>query len=176
MKRNTNKVKGFTLVELIVVIAIIGVLAAILVPSMLGYVNKAKLSSMNSSAKTLYSAAMTACRENDVYHPMPDGIYGTVPSAGLTDFKADGDEKTAAFYKYVYEYFKDAEKVIWAIKVHGDAPVAAAICKKDGDKYVGTYPHPNNETHDDNAWDVVLNFAETGNWEKPASTSSEADS
>ena len=34
------KVKGFTLIELIVVIAIIGVLAALLVPTMLGYVKK----------------------------------------------------------------------------------------------------------------------------------------
>ena len=33
---------GFTLIELVTVIAIIGVLAAILIPSMLGYLNKAR--------------------------------------------------------------------------------------------------------------------------------------
>lgn len=57
--KNSNK-KGFTLVELVVVIAIIGVLAAILVPSMMGYVKKSRLKTANGNAKTAYNAAAEA--------------------------------------------------------------------------------------------------------------------
>ena len=44
------KKKGFTLVGLIVVIAIIGVLAAILVPTLIGVVTKSRVTSANSTA------------------------------------------------------------------------------------------------------------------------------
>lgn len=60
--------KGFTLVELIVVLVILAILAALLVPSLTGYINKAKEKSLEAKTRNIVMATQTLIDEK----------YGTV--------------------------------------------------------------------------------------------------
>lgn len=62
MENTKKNKKGFTLVELIVVLVIIAILAAVLVPTMSGYIGRARKTAAQSACKTqvtAYSAAIT---------------------------------------------------------------------------------------------------------------------
>ena len=64
MKNN----KGFTLVELIVVLVILAIMAAVLVPALLGYIDRAKDQKYITEAKELKDAAQAARLWNTVIH------------------------------------------------------------------------------------------------------------
>lgn len=60
---NSNKKKGFTLVELIVVLVILAVLAALLIPSLTGYVDKAVEKRVLIQARSVMTAAQATIDE-----------------------------------------------------------------------------------------------------------------
>jgi type IV pilus assembly protein PilA len=60
MKKNS---KGFTLVEIIVVLVILAVLAAFTIPTMLGFVNEARGKALIAEAREVYVAAQATATE-----------------------------------------------------------------------------------------------------------------
>ena len=87
---------GFSLVELIVVIAIMAILTAILVPTMLQYVEKTRAAKDNSAMGEVTNAVKIAMADQDVYDELlmvESGKDAKVPSGYATT----EDETAAAF-------------------------------------------------------------------------------
>jgi prepilin-type N-terminal cleavage/methylation domain-containing protein len=82
----TNKKKGFTLIELIVVIAILGILATLIVPRLMGFQETAR----ESSDETLAQSVANACiihitQENSFTWTNANDLLNAVAGDGLID-------------------------------------------------------------------------------------------
>lgn len=91
MKMLRKVKKGFTLVELMIVVAIIGILAAIAIPAFLRYIKSSKVSEAEGIMKKMSEGAKTYFTSEQRYSkPAGDGgdqpwHTGATPGAGVTN-------------------------------------------------------------------------------------------
>ncbi|WP_051541091.1 prepilin-type N-terminal cleavage/methylation domain-containing protein [Ruminococcus albus] len=134
--KNSNK-KGFTLVELVVVIAIIGVLAAILVPSMMGYVKKSRLKTANGNAKTAYNAVAEYAADQETQGTPVDWSK----DGGTFDAKTDGTGIQHEIYKALASNGNEAgEAVVGGETINGEDTFFVQWHKTSTDDVFGQYP------------------------------------
>ena len=83
--------KGFTLVELIVVLVILSVLAAMLAPTMTGYIDKAKEKKVEAK---LHQTVVAAQALADEAYALGDETYGTVTIGAIAELAElkDGED------------------------------------------------------------------------------------
>lgn len=81
MKKTSNK--GFSMVELIIVIAIMAILAAALAPSLIKYINKSRLSTDITTGTSIADAASAAMAVE-----VANDDIGPIEAAGTTDVNA----------------------------------------------------------------------------------------
>lgn len=104
MKKMNNK--GFSLVELIIVIAIMAILAGAIAPALIRYIDKSRISNDVSSCKTIKTAVETAMANEETYELLTNGGSGstiivapntsTVSGGGITINAGSGASTNAA--------------------------------------------------------------------------------
>jgi len=137
MLRNLNNQKGFTMIELMIVVAIIGILSAIAIPNFLNFRMKAKTSEAKSNLGAIRSCEEAYHAEHETYKETtasPATVAGSFPGTTPTNWVDQGGFSDIGFKptgKVYYQYVVSAASAT--------AFTATATGDLDGDKATATY-------------------------------------
>lgn len=123
-KRFLRNEKGFTLVELIVILAILGILAAIAVPNVQNYVQNARITADVADARTIANAIKMQVNTNSNYSNFDipaTNFTGTVPAGGdVSDAEATMLNEAAAMLEDVPTPRFDTDVTSFTVIVDAD--------------------------------------------------------
>lgn len=160
------KKKGFTLIEMIIVIAIIGVLLGLLIPSWMNYIANSRLKTQNNNSRIVFNAAQTIAQEysfserklEDSEKIIGDGDFfffwdgenGMILNADGTPLNgADPSAKSASqlaferdFARKINKIFDGSDTSIYKIYINDYLVQSVASARSTADRYIGSFPEP----------------------------------
>ncbi len=139
----TEKRKGFTLIELMVIIFIIGILAVAAIPFMRGRVDSAKWSEGKAAAGSLRTAARAFCAEKG-------------PDWGGTWVNVDLDDLGFTYADLSGKYFNN----------DGTNYGAYSISFTGYDTYTVTVTASNSSSSEKPSWPSVVTLNQDGTWDE----------
>lgn len=137
--------KGFTLVELIVVLTILAILAALLIPALTGYIDKAKKSQIIAQTRMLHSAIQSTISAHYADGSWLNyGANGGTSSADMSKYTIadkNGTDSQQTLYSEIIQLAEVSElfqKGQFGAYVTEDGKIAVLIYK-DGKGKIGIY-------------------------------------
>ncbi|MCI6971983.1 MAG: type II secretion system GspH family protein [Eubacterium sp.] len=143
MKRHNQK-RGFTVVELVVIIAVVAILAAVLIPTYVHLVKKSNEANAQVEAKNLISEMLT------------DIILGDKDSADLLVFSKKGDDVYLHGYSAEQQRFLSYRNNPIALTTDMEKTVQAAVIKLLAEGVIEQNPDVDNEKNP-NDWRLEKN-------------------
>ena len=121
--KKTNK-KGFTIVELVIVIAVIAILAAVMIPTFGGIIKTANESAVKQAAAATYKQVFALDMSDGINNALNNGnvignidgvtqgVPATAPTTGAYYAYAAKTENNKTVYEFTYvDYAKDLKAV-----------------------------------------------------------------